>query len=222
MEEFARKPGACFGRGTPEWRATGNTASNIGGQKMRNNRVATAIIASVLVSGLLGSGLTGCGYTDGPMGPIPGGELRSGTLVSEPNVEWSLADQQMIELQLVEPLRSRTTGAMLHEGQLYVGVDLGFIYRRIPLYHPARWMLSIIYRVKHWHEDALLDGRVVIRFSGKRYERQAVRVTDPETVAALRSKVEEGAAQVFSSLGEAPTDDPKDIWFFRMDPRPAT
>ncbi len=86
------------------------------------------------------------------------------------------------------------------------------------------WMLSPIYRLKRWHEDALRDGRMVLRIAGKRYERQAVRMTDPELLATLRLQLEEMARQWVSPepLGEAPTDGPKDIWFFRIDPRPPT
>ena len=82
-------------------------------------------------------------------------------------------------------------------------------------------MLHTIIVFKHWHEDDLLDGRVVLRIAGKRYERQAVRVTDPELLATLRLKLEK-LAEHFSGgpLPDVQTD-PNDIWFFRMDPRPA-
>ncbi len=159
-------------------------------------------------------------FSDGPIGPFPGGPLRTGTLVSEPDVDWSFADGREIELQLVEPLGSRITGAIVHEGQLFVPCDLGFMWGRFS--GRTRWMLHLIYVLKRWHEDALRDGRVVLRTAGKRYERQAVRVTAPELLATLRSMIEEMANQYFSSpLLDVPTD-PKEIWFFRMDPRPPT
>ena len=163
-----------------------------------------------------------CSFLDGPTGPIPGGQLRTGTLVSGPDVDWSLAagevEPLLVEVQLIEPLASRTTGALVHDGQLYVPCDLGFVWRRVP--PPARWLLSVIYRFKGWHEDALRDGRVVLRIGDKRYERQAVRVTAPELLAKLRSEVEEGAAEMFGApLGPVPTDGPNDILFFRMEAR---
>ena len=192
---------------------------------MRVNQVVTLAFTLVLVT-MLG----GCSSLDGPTGPFPGGRLRTGTLVSEPAVDWQTdpdfsteeVEAVLIELQLVEPLGSRTVGSILHEGQLYVACDLGFLWRRIPAYHPAHWMLHTINVFKHWHEDALLDGRVVLRIAGKRYERQAVRVTDPELLATLRLQLEEMAEQWVSPepLGEAPTEGPRDIWFFRVDPRP--
>lgn len=176
---------------------------------------ATAIM---IFTSLLVTLLGGCSFLDGPTGPFPGGQLRAGDLVSEHDVEWPVGEIGMIELQLVEPLGSRTTGAFVHEGQLYVACDLGFVWRRIPA--PTRWMLSLIYRVKGWHEDALRDDRVVLRIAGKRYERRAVRVTDPGSVAALRSRMESMVEEMLGSpLGELPTEGPNDIWFFRMDPR---
>ena len=160
-------------------------------------------------------------FSDGPIGPIPGGPLHTGTLMSEPEVGWSLSRGLVgeIEFQLVEPPGSRIVGALLHEGQLYVPCDLGFIARRTaeqPIV--LRWLFN----KKRWHKDALLDGRAVLRIDGKRYERQAVRVTDPELLATLRSLTEELVTPYFPSpLLDVPTD-PKEIWFFRMDQRPTT
>jgi hypothetical protein len=186
--------------------------------------IAFLALAAVLV----GVGVV-ARFSDGPIGPFPGGQLHSGTLATEAEIDWPLAlggeiqgvEPLFVELQLVEPPGSRTTGVMLYEGQLYVPCDLGFVWRRVPA--PARWMLSLIYRFKRWHEDVLLDGRVVLRIGGKRYERQAVRVTDPGLLTALRLEVEAEAARVFEApLGELPTDEPRDIWFFRLDRRAPT
>ncbi len=186
---------------------------------MRIDRVVALAFALAFMATL-----GGCSFFDGPTGPFPGGRLRTGELVSEPDVDWALATRDVeplfIELQLVEPPRSRTTGAMVYEGQLYVPCDLGFLWRRAPA--PARWVLHLIYVFKRWHEDASEDGRVVVRIRDTRYRRQAVRVTDPELVAKLRTRVEEEAEKMLGApLGEVPTDDPNDIWFFRLDPRPA-
>lgn len=170
--------------------------------------------------------------SDGPAGPIPGGRLTTGVLASEPDVDWSaatggeigqqLSEPLLIEIQLVEPLSSRTTGVMLHAGQLFVPCDLGFGWGRFA--GRKRWILNLIYVFKRWHEDAQMDGRAVVRIAGKRYERQAVRVTDPELVAALRLEFEDMVRRWVAPdvLGEAPTQGPSDIWFFRLDPRPAT
>ncbi len=162
-------------------------------------------------------------FSDGPMGPFPGGPLRSGTLVSDPDVEWSFGESTFaegvgfVELELIEPPGSRIVGGVAHEGRLFVGCDLGFIARRVPT---MLGRMLPIYRLKRWQEHALRDGRVVLRIAGKRYERQAVLETDPEQLAALRSIWEEMATRFFSApLLNVPAD-PEEIWFFRMDPRP--
>src|SRR5882672_9701764 len=147
----------------------------------------SAIVAAVLAVLLVATVLVAQRVSDGPIGPLGGGPLRTGTLVTEPNVDWSfLGGGKELELQLVEPPRSRVTGSLVYEGQLFVPCDLGFFWRRIPS-AGLRWIGGAIYSVKRWHEDALRDGRVVLRIGGKRYERQAVRVTDTELLATLRS-----------------------------------
>ena len=177
-------------------------------------------VAVVLVL-LVGTALVAQRVADGPMGPLSGGQLRKGELVTDPNVDWVAVDPKEIELQLVEPMGSRTTGSLVYEGQLYVPCDLGFIWRRIPS-AGFRAIASILWAVKHWNEDAVRDGRVVIRTGGKRYERQAVRVTDPELLAKLRSLMEEKAAKYMHvTLRDDVPADPEAIWFFRLDPRPA-
>jgi len=179
-------------------------------------KVTGSLITLIIVVGLVAQRLS-----DGPTGPIPGGELRKGLLVSQTNIDWSFAHGQDLELQLMEPMGSRITGAMVYRGELYVPCDLGFMWGRFE--GQTRLILNIIYVFKRWHEDALLDGGVVLRIAGKRYERQAVRVTDPELLASLRLQLEEMAAVWVAPdpLGEASTEGPRDIWFFRMDPRPA-
>ncbi len=178
-----------------------------------------AMVAAGLIVLLVAAVLVAQRVSDGPMGPLAGGPLRAGELVAEPDVDWSSFPGGEIELQLVEPPGSRVTGAFVHEGQLYVPCDLGFIWRRVPNTR-FRWILAAIYRLKRWHEDALVDGRVVLRIAGKRYERQAVRVTDPELLVTLRSTLEKRADEFFSPPGllDEPGD-PEAIWFFRIDPR---
>jgi hypothetical protein len=108
---------------------------------------------------LIGTLLVAQPVSDGPMGPFGGGPLRSGKLVSEPNVDWS-----------------------------FLGGG----------------------------------GEIEHRAGFRCYERQAVRVTDPELLATLSSITEERAKQYLSSLGgllDVPGD-PEAIWFLRMDPRP--
>lgn len=158
--------------------------------------------------------------SDGPLNDmIPGGELRSGTLVTDDVADWQFADGETIELQLLEPRKSRYTGAIAWKGQLYIPCDLGYMWGRFD--GTTRHVLHLIYVFKRWHEDALEDGRVVVRIDGKRYPRQAVRVTDAATVAALKRHLEDLARGWLApeQLGPPPTSSPNDIWFFRLDPR---
>ncbi len=178
-------------------------------------RILGVVVALVVL--LVGAGLAAQRLSDGPLaGPIPGGPFRTGTLVTEPVEDWSFAHGQPAELQLVNPPGSRQLGTMVHEGELYVPCDLGFIADRAP---EGRLAGALLKNLKGWHEDAATDGRVLLRISGKLYERQAVRVTDPAVLAALRASIEELAKEFFGKpLLDQPTD-PDDIWFFRMDPR---
>ena len=182
---------------------------------------------AVLILVLIGSLLVAQRVSDGPLNDIiPGGPLRAGTLVSEAEIDWPTvlggqSEMEPVELQLVEPSSSRYVGIMEREGQLYVPCDLGFMWGRFS--GSQRRVLHLIYLFKRWHEDALRDGRAVLRIDGKRYERRAVRVMDPELLAALRLQLEEMARQWVAPepLAEAPSEGPRDIWFFRMDPRAA-
>ena len=186
---------------------------------MRRVLLGAAIVVVLAVAGVY----IAHRVSDGPMGPISGGPLRAGPLVTDANVDWATALQQGnpgrgIELQLVSTGESRTVGAFVHDGQLYVPCDLGFLWRRTPN-AGMRFMGGLIYSVKHWHQDAARDGRVVLRVAGKRYERQAVRVTDPELLTALRADTEQGVERFFGARLMPGPADPEAIWYFRMDPR---
>lgn len=139
-------------------------------------------------------------FSDGPIAIFPGGPLRAGEWVSEPVRNWSFAaDVAEIELQLVEPPRSRTVWILVHEGRAYV--PCGFL--DVPLW-------------KQWPHEALADGRAVARIEGRRYPLRAVRITEPELYARLGER----AAEKYGAPGGTP--DPDAVWFFRLDPRPPT
>jgi hypothetical protein len=136
-------------------------------------------------------------YSDGPIGPFPGGPLRSGAIVADPDVDWSsLTSVREIELQLVDPPRSRTTWLLVREGRAFV--PCGFP-------NLSLW--------KQWPQQVHRDGRAVVRIDGRRYERHVVRVTDPGLQAEL-------AADLTEKYGARPgfTPTPESVWFFRLDP----
>ena len=159
--------------------------------------------------------------SDGPFNAmIPGGPMTSGELLPElPAGDWSGLQGKIIELELVGTGSTRYTGLMVHNGALFIPCDLGFVWNRLS--GAQRWPMHAVYLFKRWHKDAAEDGRVVLRVDGKRYERHAVRVTEPSQVAALKQDLEVMARKWFApkEIGPAPTEGPRDIWFFRLDPR---
>lgn len=132
-------------------------------------------------------------YGDGPVGPWPGGPLRSGSLAAEASPDWSFARElPTIELETLASGRSRTTWVLVVGDNLYVPCGL-----------PG---------IKRWPHALAQDPRVVLRLAGRRYERSAVRVTDPEVISELGAE----AARKYKASGDF------EVWFFRMDPRPGT
>jgi hypothetical protein len=97
--------------------------------------------------------------------------------------------------------------------------DLGFMWNRFK--GQQRLILNLICVFKHWHRDAVEDGRALIRHDGRVYKTNFVKVEDPELDAVLRAKLEDLAREWIApaELGPPPAEAPNDVWFFRMDPR---
>mgnify|MGYP003555771884 CR=1 FL=1 len=97
------------------------------------------------LAALAGIVFFGARLLDGPLGPIPGGALQSGVMVSGPVGDWSFAsDVEEIALQLEAQSRSRTTWILVHEGRAYIPASTEF--------PPG----------KTWHRLALEDGRATL------------------------------------------------------------
>lgn len=162
---------------------------------MRSLRVLL-VAAAIVLSGVWGAARF---VSDGPLGIFPGGALRKGPLVREPVTDWTFAKNiETAELQLVEPLRSRTVWLVVHEGALYI--PCGFL----------DWPLW-----KQWPYEALEDGRAVLRLQGRRYEVQAQRVESAAEYQAVLRLVAQKYAE-----GRSMEADNRNVWFFRLDPRP--
>jgi hypothetical protein len=145
---------------------------------------------------LAAAGYFGARLHDGPLGPLLGGPLRAGELVSEPVADWSFAkDVAEIELQLASQSRSRTVWILVHDGRAYVPCSLG--------YPPG----------KTWYRHAAEDGRATLRIAGRRYPVTLTRVEDESLAQALRAEVERKYPRV------PPTD--AGVWVFRVASRPA-
>jgi hypothetical protein len=155
------------------------------------------MVVVVCVALILGVALA-ARLSDGPIAIFAGGPLVAGDLVGEKDVDFSFAtDIAEIEFQLLRPPRSRTVWILVNDGKAYV--PCGFL--DVPLW-------------KQWPQEALADGRAVLRIDGKRYERQAVRVEDLEEWQTVMQLA--GAKYGF---GDGATPDPNATWLFRMDPR---
>jgi len=147
---------------------------------------------------------------DGPSILFPGGKLVSGELHTGAEPDWSFTDDvQTIELQLVNPLSSRTIWIMESGGKVYI---------------PSGYMRSFLGRI--WKEWAFQadegDGLAVARIDGVRYERQLLRIKDPgiiEGVAAkLASKYAGGASpEAIAAISKTVADG--DTYIFEMAPR---
>ncbi len=152
----------------------------------------------------IGTLLVASGYTDGASPLFGGGELVSGELVTGPEPDWTFVhDLPTIELQLLDPPRSRVIWIVEHEGKPYV---------------ISGYMGSAIGSVwKHWPAQAERDGRAIVRIAGKQYERTLRRIkTGPvvEGVAAeLRRKYRYAVTAADIEAGTT--------WLFELAPRNA-
>jgi hypothetical protein len=134
----------------------------------------------------------GARFLDGPLGPIPGGALVSGVLVSEPVADWSFAkDVPEIALQLASQSQSRTTWILVSDGKAYIPASTE--------YPPG----------KTWHRLALEDGRATLRIDGKLYPVTLAKVEDPLSVATVRDVASR----------KYPSRPPGDAWLFQVTSR---
>ncbi|MBW2242526.1 MAG: hypothetical protein JRH01_11110 [Deltaproteobacteria bacterium] len=132
-------------------------------------------------------------FSDGPIALFPGGSLESGDWVEGPVADWSFAAQiEEIEMQLAAQAISRTTWIVVLEGQAYVPCSLGF--------PPG----------KTWHEEALKDGRAILRIDGNRYRVNLSKLDDD----AIATRLVEAVGKKY---GGSPGGD-GGVWFFRLDP----
>jgi len=177
--------------------------------------IALSLVIVVALAGLLITQRV----SDGPIEFLQGGSFKTGELVEGPVTDWSFAEDKSSEFELVGFGTSRTAGFIMHDGVAYMTCDLGFIWNRLEN-GPQKRILRLIYTFKRWHQDAVEDGRALLRIEGKLYKAQFVKVEDPELIASLKLKLEDLARQyIGGDIGPPPTEAPNDIWFFRMDPR---
>ncbi len=150
----------------------------------------------------IGTLLVTSGYSDSPSRLFGGGELVSGELVTGREPDWSFArDLPTMELQLLDPPRSRVIWIIEHEGKPYV---------------VSGYMGSTIGRLwKRWPAQAERDGRAILRIAGKRYERTLKRIKTGAMVegvaAELRRKYQYRVTPADIEAGTT--------WLFELAPR---
>jgi len=142
---------------------------------------------------------------DGPIEIFSGGPFQTGELVTvEPNWD-SIKDLETIQFQLLDPPRSRTTWLAVHKGKLYT---------------ISAFMNSPIGKIwKKWPNQAIKDGRSLLRIDGKIYERQLTRIPADSELAIpilkeLDRKYHVGTNTEFLNNGNT--------WLFEIAPRNAT
>jgi hypothetical protein len=168
---------------------------------MRFLKWVAGLIAVVVL--LVGALVLGARFADGPIAIIPGGPLEAGELVTGPEPDFTFArDIPEMELALVDPPQSRTIWLQVHDKKLYV---------------VSGYMNSAVGKLwKQWPDQALQDGRAVVRIDGKRYERQLVRILDDQVVLeAIAAEVDRKYGAALSAEMAASGD----AWFFALEPR---
>ena len=141
-------------------------------------------------------------FADGPNRFFSGGPLIAGELHAGAEPDWRFVNEiPTIELQLVDPPRSRRIWTVEHEGKLYVWSG----YMRTTV---GRWW-------KGWPPAAERDGRAVLRIDGKRYERQLVRITSGEALDGICKAITDKYPSRTTRAGV----EAGDVWLFEATPR---
>ena len=149
-------------------------------------------------------------FSDGPIGPWPiemvtAGPFKTGELqVDGDEPDWSfLKDYPIVQFQLLDPPRSRTTFIMETEGRIFI---------------PSGYMNSTMGKIwKHWPMEAEKDGRAILRVDGKLYERKMVRIEEGEILNGVLGELSRKYAGGFPVSQEK--IDSGDLWIFELEPR---
>ena len=141
-------------------------------------------------------------FADGSNRVFSGGPLVSGELHAGAEPDWSFTDDiQTIDLQLLDPPRSRRIWIQAHDGKIYVF---------------SGFMSTAVGRLwKRWPVQAERDGRAVLRIDGRRYERQLVRIESGAALEGITSAIRDKYTYDVSRA----TVEAGDTWVFEAAPR---
>ncbi len=141
-------------------------------------------------------------FADGPNRFFSGGPLIAGDMYTGSEPHWGFVnDITTIELQLVEPPRSRRIWTVEHKDKLYVWS--GYMGTTV-----GRWW-------KGWPPQAERDGRAVLRIDGQRYERQLVRITSGDVLDGICKAI----TDKYPSRTTRASVEAGDVWLFEAAPR---
>jgi hypothetical protein len=145
-------------------------------------------------------------FSDGPIGPIAGGPFTSGVAFTGEDPDWEvLAEVSHVELQILEPPRSRTTNIVVYAGRAYIPCGIVKVGPFV-LLGQAFW--------KRWPSDVRTDPRVIVRSGDALYSARVTRVADPELHKQLAAAL---SAKYQLNLTDPP--DPANAWFYRIEAR---
>jgi len=156
--------------------------------------VALAVVVGLSLTSLLARS------SDGPIGAFAGGPLVAGERLEGGLSNWSAYEGvSELDMQLLEPPRSRRVWLLVDEGNLYI---------------PSGWVRSMPFW-KHWPHQAQADGRALLRIEGRIYPVELVKVENDDLRWNLARKL--SAKYNLPVPDSAP--DPEELWIFRADAR---
>lgn len=163
-----------------------------------------AIIGSIVAVAVVAAAvLIGARFADGPLGIIAGGPFASGVPHQGPMPDWSFVnDIETVELQSLNPARSRTTWVLQHDGRIFI---------------PCGYMNSFWGRIwKRWPIEAERDGRVITRIDGKLYEQNLVRIQQGRILDSVLAEMSRKYIGQPVPLAAVATNA---LWIFELTPR---
>jgi len=140
-------------------------------------------------------------FADGPNRVFSGGPLVSGEIYSGPEPDWSFVNTiPTIEMQLLDPPKSRRIWTVEHEGKLYVwsgymGTTVGRLWKR-------------------WPVQAERNGKAILRINDTRYERELVRIQSGDELDGITAAI----TSKYPSRTTRTTIETGGVWLFEATP----
>ena len=166
-------------------------------------------VVLLIIAGLMAA-LIGARFHDGPIGIVAGGPFSTGEVHSGAEPDWSFVrDLQTVEFQSLDPVRSRTTWIIEHEGKIYI---------------PSGYMTTTWGKIwKQWPIEAEQDGRTILRVNGKLYDRQLVRIKEGPMLKPILARLgQKYFGTPVTDVAEVPTEQVESgyLWLFELAPPP--